>query len=615
MSEKDKETKLVFVLGMHRSGTSVTARALQVLDVDLGKNLMPAGVDNPTGFWEDLDFQFLNDLLLDELGLSWESVDPISNHDIDHLIHHAKLRAAATNLVSRKVNVGSLFGLKDPRATRLLPFWSNIASAMGIRVEIVVVVRNPLATSMSLSNRNAFDLEYGLDLWISHMLPLLRHIDMESATVTEYEGLLAEPEAHLRGIATQLSLSVNDDALEKYCSEFLNEKLWNNRPDFEVSNDTRSELVLNAYRLYQNWANKKLSTRSFNTGIDRLLEMYDQYIPTLQIAGRKHLRKLNVAATSERDSIRIENEILIQQRRGLDTKLQFISDAYESAVLSVKSRDEQNLGLSSRFASLLADQATKDTHIAQIREQSLERQQRILELEIGVEKDTRLSIELDQMRAQVAELTQALSREENEKVAMTFEVNGLRETESTLMSEISDLRESESTLLSDVSRLNQAELVFNQELKRLARDSNQFEVQLFGVQRKLSLAEQEVARFENSIEEAKVLRNDLGVEIETLRVKALHVEAIGQDLKYVKAENANLQNHVELIENELSEFDIKYRLLQRVQREGERRIVLQGKREKFFIAKLCAYGSCMNQRKEADELLKICAQKFFRLSN
>ena len=45
----------LLVLGMHRSGTSALTRVLNLLGVELGDRLMPAGDDNPLGFWEHAD--------------------------------------------------------------------------------------------------------------------------------------------------------------------------------------------------------------------------------------------------------------------------------------------------------------------------------------------------------------------------------------------------------------------------------------------------------------------------------------------------------------------------------------------------------------------------------
>ena len=63
--------RLIVVLGMHRSGTSTIARALQTMGVSLGDKLMPAADgDNPKGFFEDTDIYALNVEMLHALQLA-----------------------------------------------------------------------------------------------------------------------------------------------------------------------------------------------------------------------------------------------------------------------------------------------------------------------------------------------------------------------------------------------------------------------------------------------------------------------------------------------------------------------------------------------------------------
>lgn len=67
----DGPQQLVVVLGMHRSGTSVLARGLQVLGVELGERLLPPAADNPRGFWEDLDVIGIDERVLAALSRDW----------------------------------------------------------------------------------------------------------------------------------------------------------------------------------------------------------------------------------------------------------------------------------------------------------------------------------------------------------------------------------------------------------------------------------------------------------------------------------------------------------------------------------------------------------------
>ena len=49
---------VVVVLGMHRSGTSALAKALELFGVDLGQNLTAPNEFNPKGYFEDNELEF-----------------------------------------------------------------------------------------------------------------------------------------------------------------------------------------------------------------------------------------------------------------------------------------------------------------------------------------------------------------------------------------------------------------------------------------------------------------------------------------------------------------------------------------------------------------------------
>ena len=55
---------LLFVLGMHRSGTSALTGALAKSGATPGAHLMPPTTDNPEGYWECAPVARLNDELL-----------------------------------------------------------------------------------------------------------------------------------------------------------------------------------------------------------------------------------------------------------------------------------------------------------------------------------------------------------------------------------------------------------------------------------------------------------------------------------------------------------------------------------------------------------------------
>ena len=120
---KHSENRLIAVLGMHRSGTSAITRGLELLGVGLGSNLHPAGFDNPKGFWEDRRVIQINEELLalqgsayDRLGLAQQALPSGAK------LSHIKLKAI--QLLQTQLTAGEgIWGFKDPRTCRLLPFW------------------------------------------------------------------------------------------------------------------------------------------------------------------------------------------------------------------------------------------------------------------------------------------------------------------------------------------------------------------------------------------------------------------------------------------------------------------------------------------------------------
>src|SRR5210317_53351 len=98
---EESRKKLVVVLGMHRSGTSVAARALKVLGVDLGDHLIPPiKNNNDRGFWEDIDINNFNNELLDKMGSNWDRLTILDETNQHHKF--AEEKAAAKNLLTSK---------------------------------------------------------------------------------------------------------------------------------------------------------------------------------------------------------------------------------------------------------------------------------------------------------------------------------------------------------------------------------------------------------------------------------------------------------------------------------------------------------------------------------
>src|SRR4029453_4502858 len=119
--------RLVCVLGMHRSGTSLITRMLNVLGVYLGPNerLMKPQEDNPRGYWEHQLITDLNDAILARLGGSWHE-PPTFSPDWGRAAGLADLRRKAQAVIHEDFATAECWGWKDPRTCLTLPFWQRL---------------------------------------------------------------------------------------------------------------------------------------------------------------------------------------------------------------------------------------------------------------------------------------------------------------------------------------------------------------------------------------------------------------------------------------------------------------------------------------------------------
>jgi len=215
--------RIVLVLGMHRSGTSSMTRALQVLGVSLGDKLIPPMQDNEKGFWEDAELLSLNDSMLKAIGSEWHHFKPIDNFDLERLRNQGYF-LRAVKLLRQKVSNASIFGFKDPRLAKLLPFWKGVFAHCKYDVSYILAIRNPLSVTDSLARRNHFSAEKSYLMWLEHVIvSWAETLESTRRVVVDFDRLIESPARELNRMAQSLDLQINPDELRKYKGEFLDE--------------------------------------------------------------------------------------------------------------------------------------------------------------------------------------------------------------------------------------------------------------------------------------------------------------------------------------------------------------------------------------------------------
>lgn len=250
---------------MHRSGTSAVARGLAALGVHLGDNFLDAQPENPTGYWEDRGIVELNERVLRTLGLNWDDAAPV---DVARFSGWRmwRLRTEAARYVRRCFMSTPLWGFKDPRTIRLLPFWLRVLHECDVTDAYLLVIRNPASVAASLHARQGMPQEAAHRLWLSYVVPFLDRLAAKPLVVVDYDLLMGDPRGQLERIARTLDLPASSEQVDSFANDFLDGKLRHTLFSLDEIDATTEagRLTRDAYRLlYETAADRRSVDAAF----------------------------------------------------------------------------------------------------------------------------------------------------------------------------------------------------------------------------------------------------------------------------------------------------------------------------------------------------------------
>jgi len=318
--------RVVVVLGMHRSGTSVITRGLQVMGVGLGDRMLPAMEDNNAkGFWEDVDLNALNIEMLSALGSDWHHLAPIERGEVEDL-HKKGYFLRAIELLRQKVGNSTTFGFKDPRVAKLFPFWKGVFRHCQFELSYVLAVRHPLSVAKSLAKRDGLDARKSYLLWLGHVITSLSGTMGEVCVIVDYDRFMESPENELHRIAKCLELEIGQAGLQIYKSEFINEGLRHTLYDLNdlLLDDACPQLVREIYTALLDVASDKIRIQdpAIQNKISHWVSEFERLKSPLILADELYTQQaITAQAVVERDTqISILNQSL-QERDTQNTAL------------------------------------------------------------------------------------------------------------------------------------------------------------------------------------------------------------------------------------------------------------------------------------------------------
>jgi hypothetical protein len=224
------DNRVIFVLGMGRSGTSALTRVIALCGASLPSGLLPAGWSNPTGHWEPTAALELNDRFLAVDGSDWYDVRLPGRIPVDSS-RGAEFVARIRTFLAGIDAPGPLV-LKDPRITALSPFWFAAARSIGRGVSVVIPVRNPMEVAASLATRDGLSTEHSLALWLKYNLLAEQASRGLPRVFVAYDSLLEDWRKEVGRIARGLGLPLASSA---QVDAFLDPDLHRERRPFAAS--------------------------------------------------------------------------------------------------------------------------------------------------------------------------------------------------------------------------------------------------------------------------------------------------------------------------------------------------------------------------------------------
>ena len=199
----------ILILGMHRSGTSMTTRVLNLMGAGLPATLITGLEDNKKGHWESKPLVLHNDKLLHRLSSSWSEgrLFPLT---LFSARRQARIKRDLIRILSSEYGDQSVIVLKDPRVCLLADLYVAVLHKAGYQVHLVVPLRHPAEVTRSLKARSNWPLgkddTAAVRLWLVHVLGAARAAQHMPHSVLHYSALMHGPLDVARRLKREIKL-------------------------------------------------------------------------------------------------------------------------------------------------------------------------------------------------------------------------------------------------------------------------------------------------------------------------------------------------------------------------------------------------------------------------
>lgn len=216
--ERPRRRGFVFIVGMHRSGTSCLAGGLEACGLHLG-DVNRSNRFNAKGNRELKPATQLHNQILIANGGSWR--DPPGHVSV------GRQHKLALGKIARQLCEQAPCGLKDPRLLLLLDTWLELVDSFAL----VGTFRHPVAVACSLARRNLMPEQAALDLWLRYSAELIRWHRRYQFPLIEFD--LSDAEAYCQdvaAVATEMGLHPDTARLREFVTLEMDHYQYRGKP-------------------------------------------------------------------------------------------------------------------------------------------------------------------------------------------------------------------------------------------------------------------------------------------------------------------------------------------------------------------------------------------------
>jgi predicted nucleic acid-binding Zn-ribbon protein len=523
----------VIILGMHRSGTSAMAGALQRLGVDFG----PAGTpppdgENPTNACEHLEVVGCHERLLAATRRGWDDPRGLPRN-WQASESTAAIREELAGLLRRDFRGSTLWAVKDPRMCRLLPLWLEILADLQCAPRFIVVHRPLVEIAASLERRHGFSPQKTAALWADHVLSAERHTRGNPRVFVSFDRLLSDPEGTMRAVGDTLDLQWPRPSSEATAElrEFVSPSLRHHvvgSGSLPTDFGRLSPIVGPPDKILSSFgvAGDPIRATPFDTARQQLT----RFLLELDSVVLEHAAQLIDRALAQRPDLepRLEEQAATLREHG---------SRLDEQAASLRERESR---LDEQAASLRERESRLDEQITSLREHQARLDEQITSLREGRD---RLDEQITSLREHQDRLNEQTASSRRHQAKLVEQTASLRERQARLDEQTASLREHQDRvpeLRAEVARLQGRVGELSADLCRSVQENAEALRGHFGGR----LQEQEV-EIKNHRDAMSRLNGTLETLQATLGDRVARSQATPQDLQRVRASAQDLVHRLQ----------------------------------------------------------------------